>query len=93
MLKPIKRHHNKLPQLGAIGYIAVGRGRYGHFLWWNGKPRRCLVESYPLLDYRGCSLFHCINVRFLDNNERKLFSAIYFREIENLSTPTPSSSP
>lgn len=84
MFKPVTRHHDRLPALGAIGYITTGRSSYGHILWWNSRPRRCLVESYPLLDPRRTSLFHCVNVRFLDNNERKCFSARYFKTQEDL---------
>ncbi len=86
MLTPITRHREKLPALGSIGFIADGRDRFGQTLFFEGRKRRCIVESYPLLNRRGISLQHCINVRFLDNGERCTFSGFYFKTQEDIDT-------
>lgn len=65
-------HHSKLPKMGEIGRI-IGLSTV------NAK-RKCIIDSFPLCDNvlpysKG---IHCVNVRFLDNDERRKFSAIWF---------------
>jgi hypothetical protein len=88
MLTPIANyHHSKLPRAGAVGYITNGTDRYGSVLYWQGKKRKCIAESFALCDspqYRGVYYsygIHCVTVRFLDNGERARFSGFYFDEI------------
>ena len=76
MLTPIANiHHSKLPNPGAIGTITG--------LSTVDPKRRCIVEWFPLFDnILPYSIgIHTCWVRFLDNNERRRFSGIYFHEV------------
>ena len=76
MLTPISNfHHSRLPAPGAIGRI---RGLSNIV----DPNRRCIAESYPLCDnVRPWSIgIHTVVVRFLDNDERRRFSGIFFQE-------------
>jgi hypothetical protein len=69
-------HHSKLPKPGAIGHI-VGLERNGI------SPRRtCIVIAFPLCDNElPYSIgIHTCWVRFLDNQEIRQFSGIWFKE-------------
>lgn len=77
-------HHSRLPKPGTVGTI------FG--LSTISPKRKCIVESYPLCDgalwtnpHTGKSTFfshgiHTVNVRFLDNGERRQLSGIWFRD-------------
>ena len=78
-------HGHKLPAPGSLGYIVGGHERYTNKpLYWHGKKRLCIVESYALCDnpqYRGVFYsrgIHCFTCRFLDNSERHTFACQYF---------------
>lgn len=85
MLTPIANiHHHVMPAPGSIGYITSGWDRYGHTLYWHGRKRKCIVESYRLTDnlpedgiYLALGIHTC-NVRFLDNGETDRFSGFWF---------------
>jgi len=79
-------HHSKLPQLGDVGYITNGKNRWGERMFWKGRKRLCVVESFPLCDNvlpygRG---IHTVTVRFLDNGETARFSGFYFTNREEM---------
>ena len=69
-------HHSRLPAPGAIGRI-VG-------LTSIDPARRCIAESYPLSDnvWPWSHGIHTVTVRFLDTNERRRVSGIFFQEDE-----------
>lgn len=68
-------HYSKLPASGAIGHI-VGLSTID-------PRRRCIVSHYPLCDnVLPYSIgIHTVYVRFLDNNEERRFSGIWFCEV------------
>ena len=69
-------HHSKLPKPGSVGHI-VG-------LTTVDPKRLCVVSHYPLTDsadYRFSIGIHTAFVRFLDNNEIRRFSGIWFQEL------------
>ena len=71
-------HHSKLPQPGEMGYVITGHDHYG------GRRRVCIVESFPLTDspdYRYSIGIHTVNVRFLDNQERRRCSGVNFQPL------------
>ena len=67
-------HYSRLPAPGAIGRI-VGLNSVN-------PTRRCIAESYPLCDnvWPWSHGIHTVVVRFLDTNERRRFSGIFFQE-------------
>lgn len=68
-------HHSKLPAVGKIGTIQG--------LCTVNPERKCIVSHYNLTDsadYRYSIGIHCIYVRFLDNNEIREFSGMWFKE-------------
>jgi len=68
-------HHSKLPKPGSVGRI-VGLSTIN-------PCRKCIVVAYPLCDnVRPYSVgIHTAFVRFLDNNEIRHFSGIWFQEL------------
>ncbi len=67
-------HRSKLPPPGALGKITG--------LQTVCPKRRCIAESYPLCDnILPWSIgIHTVVVRFLDTNERRRFSGIFFEK-------------
>ena len=67
-------HHSRLPTPGAVGHI-VGLSTID-------PQRKCIVSHYPLCDnVLPYSIgIHTVYVRFLDNQEERRVSGIWFRE-------------
>jgi len=67
-------HHSRLPAPGAVGHI-IGLSTID-------PQRKCIVVAYPLCDnVLPYSIgIHTVFVRFLDNQEERRVSGIWFRE-------------
>ena len=67
-------HHSRLPVAGAVGHI-VGLSTID-------PQRKCIVSHFPLCDnVLPYSIgIHTVYVRFLDNQEERRVSGIWFRE-------------
>lgn len=69
-------HRSHLPALGEIGHI-MGLSTID-------PRRRCIVSHYPLCDspdYRYSVGIHTVYVRFLDNQEVRRISGIWFNPL------------
>ena len=67
-----------------MGYLITGHDRFAGPCYHGGRRRVCIVESFPLTDspdYRYSIGIHTVNVRFLDNQERRRCSGVNFQPL------------
>lgn len=73
-------HHSKLPKLGEIGYLSLGKNRYGEYLYYQGKKTKYIVIAYPLTD--NCLPYslgiHTAFFKRLSDNTIHQLSGFYF---------------
>ena len=77
-------HHSKLPQIGAIGYLIEGYGRFGDIRYWFGKRQKFQAIAYPLSDnvIPYSVGIHTAYFRNLKNGQIVKMSGFYFEGAE-----------